>query len=99
MSICIRQTATSHPKFAYNPTFIFCSPICPFFLVTNFRSKRRELPTWINFYANLLSLSTHMSNGPLLGKMYNSSVVNLISVPLLLSKKSLPAEQRIIKQN
>ena len=70
-----------------------------FFLVTNFRSKRRELPTWINFYANLLSLSTHMSNGPLLGKMYNSSVVNSISVPLLLSKKSLPAEQRIIKQN
>ena len=29
MSTCIRQTATSHPKFAYNPTFIFCSPICP----------------------------------------------------------------------
>ena len=70
-----------------------------FFLVTNFRSKRRELPTWINFYANLLSLSTHMSNGPLLGKMYNSSAVNLINLPLLLSKKSLPAEQRIIEQN
>ena len=29
MSTCIRQTATSHPKFAHNPTFIFCSPICP----------------------------------------------------------------------
>ena len=29
MSTCIRQTATSHPKFAYNPTFIFCSPIFP----------------------------------------------------------------------
>ena len=29
MSACIRQTAASHPKFAFTPTFIFCSPICP----------------------------------------------------------------------
>ena len=29
MSACIRQTAVSHPKFAFTPTFIFCSPICP----------------------------------------------------------------------
>ena len=29
MSACIRQTATSHPKFAFPPTFIFCSPIPP----------------------------------------------------------------------
>lgn len=36
--------------------------------------------------------STHMSNGPLLGKMYNSSAVNLKNLPLLLSKKSLPTE-------
>ena len=28
MSACIRQTAASHPKFAFTPTFIFCSPIC-----------------------------------------------------------------------
>ena len=28
MSTCIRQTAASHPKFAYAPTVIFCSPIC-----------------------------------------------------------------------
>ena len=29
MSACIRQTAASHPKLAFTPTFIFCSPICP----------------------------------------------------------------------
>ena len=29
MSTCIRQTTASHPKFAFTPTFIFCSPICP----------------------------------------------------------------------
>ena len=29
MLACIRQTAASHPKFAFTPTFIFCSPICP----------------------------------------------------------------------
>ena len=28
MLTCIRQTAASHPKFAFTPTFIFCSPIC-----------------------------------------------------------------------
>ena len=28
MSACIKQTAASHPKFAFTPTFIFCSPIC-----------------------------------------------------------------------
>ena len=28
MSVCIKQTAASHPKFAFTPTFIFCSPIC-----------------------------------------------------------------------
>ena len=28
MSACIRQTAASHPKFAFTPIFIFCSPIC-----------------------------------------------------------------------
>lgn len=66
---------------------------------TNFQSKCRELPTSMNIYANLLSLSTHMSNRPLLGKMYNTSAVNLINLPLLLSKKSLPAEQRIAKLN
>ena len=26
---CIRQTAASHPKFAFTPTFMFGSPICP----------------------------------------------------------------------
>ena len=30
MSACIRQTAASHPKFAFTPTFIFCSPICSY---------------------------------------------------------------------
>ena len=29
MSTCIRQTAASHPKFAFTPTFMFGSPICP----------------------------------------------------------------------
>ena len=29
MSTCIRQTSASHPKFAFSPTFIFSSPICP----------------------------------------------------------------------
>ena len=29
MSTCIRQTSASHPKFAFSPTFIFYSPICP----------------------------------------------------------------------
>ena len=29
MSACIRQTATSHPRFDFTPTFIFCGPICP----------------------------------------------------------------------
>ena len=29
MSACIRKTAASHPKLAFTPTFIFCSPICP----------------------------------------------------------------------
>ena len=29
MSECIRQTAASHPKIAFTPTFIFCSPTCP----------------------------------------------------------------------
>ena len=29
MSACIRQTAASHPKSTFTPTFIFCSPICP----------------------------------------------------------------------
>ena len=29
MSACIRQTAASHPKFAFTPTFMFGSPICP----------------------------------------------------------------------
>ena len=29
MSACVRQTAASHPKFAFTLTFIFCSPICP----------------------------------------------------------------------
>ena len=28
MSACIRQTAASHPKFTFTPTFLFCSPIC-----------------------------------------------------------------------
>ena len=28
MSECIRQTAASHPKIAFTPTFTFCSPIC-----------------------------------------------------------------------
>ena len=29
MSACIRQTAASHPRFAFTPTSIFCRPICP----------------------------------------------------------------------
>ena len=29
MSTCIRQTSASHPRFAFSPTFIFYSPICP----------------------------------------------------------------------
>ena len=29
MSACIRQTAASHSKFSFTPTFIFCSSICP----------------------------------------------------------------------
>ena len=29
MSACIRQTAASHPKSAFTPTFILWSPICP----------------------------------------------------------------------
>ena len=29
MSASIRQTAASHPKFSFTPTFIFCSPMCP----------------------------------------------------------------------
>ena len=29
MSACIKQTVANHPKFAFTPTFIFCSPICP----------------------------------------------------------------------
>ena len=29
MSACIRQTAASHPKFSFTPTFIFRSLICP----------------------------------------------------------------------
>ena len=28
MSACIRQTAASHPKFAFTPIFLFCSPMC-----------------------------------------------------------------------
>ena len=28
MSACIRQTAASHLKFPFTPTFMFCSPIC-----------------------------------------------------------------------
>ena len=28
MSTCIRQTAASHPKFAFTPTFLFCNLIC-----------------------------------------------------------------------
>ena len=30
MLTCIRQTTASHPKFAFTPTFIFCSSICPY---------------------------------------------------------------------
>ena len=33
MSACIRQTAASHPKFAFTSTFIFFSSICPYFVV------------------------------------------------------------------
>ena len=29
MSACIRQTAASHPKSAFTPTFILWSPVCP----------------------------------------------------------------------
>ena len=29
-NVNMHQTAASHPKFAFTPTFIFCSSICPY---------------------------------------------------------------------
>ena len=48
MSICIRQTAASHPKLSFTPTYTFCSPICPdnfgaVFLVKTYFSFREMI--------------------------------------------------------
>ena len=78
MSACIKQTVASHPKFAFTPTFIFCSPICPdncgvvFFFVKIYFSCRE-----IIFFVRLLKYANFHR------EYYPSCVTSGISVNLI----------------
>ena len=96
MSACIRQTATSHPKFAFPPTFIFCSPIPPnncgvVFFVKIYFSFREMI--FFRLIAQICKINFHREYYPSCVTSFNEYTwppVFLLTESFLLSSKLNP---------